>query len=411
MAITNWATNITFHDRLTLHPSCIEELQEIVRTNPKVRLRGSAHCFNAIADTHEVAVVLDRMPLIFSINTEEKSASVSAGLNYAQISELLAAQGWAIHNLASLPHISIAGAVATGTHGSGVNNGALHTAIRAVELLGADGVVRRVARGIDDDFYTVIVSLGLVGIAISYELDIEPTFNIAQSVYRGISRELFRENIIEILSAAYSVSYFTTWSDEGNGDLWYKSKSQPPAEYFGTPARSEKSHPIFGVDPSACTEQLGVAGPWHLRLPHFRIDATPSAGNELQSEFFVASSDAAAAFSAIESIAPAFRHKLLVTEIRAIKADSHWLSPAYNRETIAFHCTWQNDPEVPVLVAMIEAALQPFDFRPHFGKVFNVGGDHLAKVLPQFSDFTRYVSRVDPTGKFANEFTSRLLSF
>jgi len=410
MAITNWATNIIFHDRLTLHPRSIAELQEIVRGNDLVRVRGSAHCFNTIADTQEVAVVLDQMPDFLSIDADARTATVGAGLNYAQIAEYLHSHGFAIHNLASLPHISIAGAVATGTHGSGIKNGPLHTAIRSVELMGSDGNIRTLTRGVDEEFYASIVALGLTGIAISFTIDIEPTFDIAQTVYGNLPRNTFGEKLVDILSTAYSVSYFTTWGDDGAGDLWVKSKSENPAQLFGASARTEKAHPIFGVDPKACTEQFGVPGPWHLRLSHFRIDANPSAGNELQSEFFLASHDAAAAFTAIEAISPEFRHILMVTEIRSMAADPHWLSPAYQRETVAFHCTWQNDPEVPALVALIEAALAPFSFRPHFGKVFNVGFEHLRVVLPRFEDFREYVKSVDPTGKFQNEFTTTLLA-
>ena len=411
MAITNWATNITFHDRLTLHPRSIAELQEIVRSNEHVRVRGSAHCFNTIADTQEIAVVLDQMPDFLSIDTEAQSATVGAGLNYAQIAEYLHSHGYAIHNLASLPHISIAGAVATGTHGSGIKNGPLHTAIRAVDLMGPDGEIRRLTRGVDDEFYAAIVSAGLAGIAISFTLDIEPTFEIMQSVYGQLPRATFGANIIEILSSAYSVSFFTTWGSDGAGDLWVKSKTLPPAEVFGANARTEKAHPIFGVDPDACTEQFAVPGPWHLRLPHFRIDATPSAGNELQSEFFVDSKNASKAFAAMESISHNFGDLLLVTEVRSMAADDHWLSPAYGRETVALHCTWKNDAGVPALVALIEAALAPFEFRAHTGKLFNVKSDHFRTVVPKFDDFVGYVKRVDPSGKFQNGFTRDLFGF
>ncbi len=411
MTTRNWATNITFQDAQTSHPQSIAQLQDLVSTGEKVRARGSAHCFNTIADTKNVAVILDQMPDLMEINTAGKSVRVCAGVKYAQLAEFLSEKGWALHNLASLPHISIAGAVSTGTHGSGIKNGALHTAVRSVELIGADGSLRKFTRGVDSEFYTSVVALGLTGISTSFELDIEPSFEIMQTVYGDLPRTTFQENLIEILSGAYSVSYLTTWGNNKAGDLWFKSKSQPPAEFFGALARTEKAHPIFGVDPTACTEQFGVAGPWHLRLPHFRIDANPSAGNELQSEFFVASENAPAAFAILEETSPSFRHKLLVTEVRAIAADEHWLSPAYQRETVAFHFTWENDPEVLALVALIESALQPFAIRPHFGKVFNLGGDHLASVLPRFGEFREHVLRLDPHGKFQNDFTSALLSF
>ena len=405
----NWATNITFHDAQTLHPKSIEQLTEIVSSYPKVRARGSAHCFNTIADSRETVVVLDAMPKEMSINTGTKIATVGAGLNYAQISEFLYKNGWAVHNLASLPHISIAGAVATGTHGSGIKNGPLHTAIRTVTLLQADGNLRTLVRDVDPEFFGSIVSLGLAGIVISYEIDIEPSFSIYQTVYGDMSCDVFSDNILEILSSAYNVSFFTRWGRTQVGDVWLKSKTEPPRALFDTKPRTEKAHPIFGEDADSCTDQLGIPGPWHLRLPHFRIDANPSAGNELQSEFFVDSQDAQSGFRAIQAISEQFASKLLVTEIRSMAADKHWLSPSYDRETVAFHFTWKNDYEIPYLVSLIEDALEPFNFRAHFGKVFNVDHAHFKKVFPKFTNFKELIKNWDPEGKFQNEFTVQTL--
>lgn len=411
MAKQNWATNINFHDAQTLHPKSIGELAEVVSNSEKIRARGSAHCFNTIADTRYTAVVLDAMPTELEIHPETKSATINAGMNYAVVSEFLHARGWAIHNLASLPHISIGGAVATGSHGSGIKNGALHTAIKSVNLMGPDGVICTLIRGKDLEFYASVVALGLPGIATSFEVDVEPTFEIMQTVYGDMPVKTFGENIVEVLSGAYNVSYFTTWGDNKVGDVWFKSKTTPPTTYFGTPARTEKAHPIFGEDPTSSTEQFGVPGPWYLRLPHFRIDANPSAGNELQSEFFVASENAAEAFAAVEKISHNFGHKLLITEIRSIAADEHWMSPAYGRETVSIHFTWKNDYEVLYLVSLIEDALLPFSFRAHLGKVFSIDGAHLRTVYPKFDDFREYVRQADPSGKFQNEFTMALLEF
>jgi xylitol oxidase len=405
---TNWATNIEFHDSQTLHPTNVEELASIITSHDKVRVRGSGHCFNTIADSHNCVILLDQLKYENKIDEENLTAHVGAGMNYAQIAEFLQPRGFAIHNLASLPHISLAGAISTGTHGSGINNGALHTALHSITLMNSSGEIKKYTQGVDSEFEATVVGLGLTGVFISCELKIQPTFNIYQTVYGEMSRQLFQDNVRDILSGAYSVSFFTTWSDDQLGDLWFKSLAPTPDQYFGVAARAEKSHPIFGEDPSSTTEQLGVAGPWHLRLPHFRIDAKPSAGNELQSEFFVDSQLASQAFAAIEEIAPQFRHQLLVTEIRAIAADSHWLSPAYSRESVAFHCTWRNDPEVPSLVALMEAALQPFEARAHMGKIFTLTPAQLRSVTPRFDDFASRLAEIDPMNKWGNEFTDNL---
>ena len=405
----NWATNITFHDSETWHPKTTGELSAIVARSEKIRVRGSGHCFNTIADSYGPVVMLDALQNEMRIDPESKTATVGAGINYAVVSEFLESHGWALHNLASLPHISIGGAFATGTHGSGIQNGALHTAIKSVDLVQADGSIKTLVRDVDPEFFAVIVGWGRTGIAVSFEVAIEPTYVLMQTVYGDLPHSVFQENILDVLSGGYSVSYFTAWKDTKIGDVWLKSKTLPTSDYFGVGARNVKAHPIFGEDADSCTEQFGVPGPWYLRLPHFRIDANPSAGNELQSEFFVASENAAQGFAAVEAISHNFAHKVLVTEVRAIAADEHWMSPAYGRETVAFHFTWKSDYEIPYFVSLIEEALMPYSFRPHIGKVFNVESPHFYKVWSQFGAFKDYVMQVDPKGKFGNKFTDQLL--
>ena len=406
---TNWATNITFHDALTLHPRTLDELSKLVQRNPYVRVRGSGHSFNTIADSTQTVVILDQLQTEILVSRDRSIATVPAGMNYAQISQALHAEGLALSNLASLPHICIGGAVSTGTHGSGINNGALHTSITAINLVGADGALRRLEEGKDPEFYAAVVGLGSTGIATSFDVRVIPTFEIYQSVYGPVPHQLFQENLIDLLSGAYSVSFFTTWGETKSGEIWVKSTTCNPERYFDLPALTHKVHPIPGQESSACTDQLGIPGPWHLRLPHFRIDATPSAGNEQQSEFFVDAADAGAAFARISAISQKFRDHLLVSEIRAIASDNHWMSPAYGRTTIAFHFTWKNIPEIPTAVDYIEQALLPYLYRPHCGKIFTANSEYLQRALPRFDEFREYVSRTDPTGKFRNDFIKGIL--
>ena len=405
----NWSTTVTFHESHTLHPGSMDELSEIVRSSPKVRARGTAHCFNTIADSYESVVILDNMPRQIEIDSATQTAVVSAGLNYAEISESLEASGWALHNLASLPHISIGGAVSTGSHGSGVKNGALHTAVKALTLMLPDGSVKTLRPERDPEFFASVVGLGLTGIAINYELAIEPSYRVFQSVYAHLPLATFTENLVEILSGAYSICFFTNWVTDG--EIWMKSRKPNPTEYFGAKPRAEKVHPIVGHSPEACTDQLGIPGRWLSRLTHFRIDANPSAGNEIQSEFFVEIHYAQAAFKAVMEISPIFREKLLVSEIRTIASDEHWMSPAYRRDTVAIHFTWKNDYEVPYLISLIEEALAPFSYRPHMGKVFNMHSVYLAQSLPKLREFKEFVSQIDPEGKFHNNFTRELFEF
>lgn len=312
--------------------------------------------------------------------------------------------------MASLPHISIAGAVATATHGSGVGNGNLATAVESLELVLPDGSLKRISKG-DANFEGYVVGLGLIGVVVNLDLAIKPTFDIAQTVYHGLSRESYAANLDQIMSLAYSVSYFTSWAADGGGEVWakFESGTTAPTELFEAQPATSNRHPLPGLDSQPCTEQMGVSGPWHLRLPHFKMEFTPSSGDEIQSEFFVARKDAPAAIAELEKIAPQINEILWVTEIRAIAADDLWMSPHYQRDSIGIHFTWKKVDAVYEMVKVVEATLAPFGYRPHLGKVFSASPDYFAAVMPKIEDFRKLVMEIDPMNKFGNEFTDNLL--
>jgi len=409
---TNWSGTVSFQDLRTHSPESLEELQSIVQTCTKIRTRGSAHCFNEIADTSATSLSLAAMPNEILIDKNSQTVRVPAGLKYGELAIALNDRGWAIHNMASLPHISVAGAIATATHGSGVGNGNLATAVVGLEIVLPDGSLKRINKS-DPNFEGYVVGLGLTGVIINLDLEIEPTFNISQTVYRGLSRESYVANLDQIMSLAYSVSYFTTWAAAGGGEVWAKFRggATAPAELFEAYPATSNRHPLPGLNPEPCTEQMAVSGPWHLRLPHFKMEFTPSAGDEIQSEFFVARENAPAAITALEKIAPQINEILWVTEIRAIAADELWMSPHYQRDSIGIHFTWKKVPAVYEMVKVVESVLAPFEYRPHMGKVFSASPQYLASVMPRFSDFKELVKELDPSNKFGNKFTDNLLGF
>ena len=406
----NWSGTVTFADSQTFAPTTVLEFSEVVALHPKVRARGSAHCFNAIADTDELSVTFENLPHDLVINKEKQTVTVSAGIKYGELAVALEERGWALHNMASLPHISVAGAIATATHGSGVGNGNLATAVRSLEIVLPDGSLKKVSKG-DENFEGYVVGLGLTGIATRIELVIEPTYSISQTVYRGMSRDTYAANLNEIMSLAYSVSYFTTWAAAGGGEVWAKFRAgavAPDGLFEAYPATSNR-HPLPGLNPEPCTEQMAVSGPWHLRLPHFKMEFTPSAGDEIQSEFFVDRKDAPAAIAALEKIAPQINEILWVTEIRAIAADELWMSPHFQRDSIGIHFTWKKVDAVYEMVKVVEAVLAPFKYRPHMGKVYSASPEYLRTVMPMMERFGQLVSEIDPMNKFGNAMTDRLL--
>jgi len=406
----NWSGTVTFQDSKTLAPKSVDELAKIVASEAKIRARGSAHCFNAMADTNAVSVTFENMSQEIVLDKDRATVTVPAGMKYGELAVALHDRGWALHNMASLPHISVAGAIATATHGSGVGNGNLATAVRGLEIVLPDGNIKTVTSQ-DPDFAGFVVGLGLIGIVSKVDLAIEPTFNVEQTVYRGMSRETYAANLDEIMSLAYSVSYFTTWAAAGGGEVWakFRSGSKAPTGLFEAYPATSNRHPLPGLNPEPCTEQMAVSGPWHLRLPHFKMEFTPSAGDEIQSEFFVDRTYAPAAIAALEKIAPQINEVLWVTEIRAIAADELWMSPHYQRDSIGIHFTWKKVDAVYEFVKVVEAVLAPFKYRPHLGKVFSASPEYLKSVMPKMDDFIKLVQQIDPANKFGNAFTDNLL--
>lgn len=404
----NWSKNVDFNDRAYLQPESLAELQEIVKSNQKLRARGTAHCFNEIANTSSYAINLSRMPKLIEVDSAARSVRVAAGLKYGELAPMLHEQGWALDNLASLPHISIAGSISTGTHGSGINNKNLANQVLSLDLVTAEGELRHIDRA-NPAFNAVVVGLGMGGVVYQYELKIEPTYQIRQVIYPNIPLDVLQRNFDGIMGTAYSVSYFTDWSSEQVGNLWCKFRDGEliPESIGGCAQADKKYHPIPSVDPVACTDQLGKPGYWHERLSHFKLDFTPSVGEEIQTEFFVDRKDAAAAIEAVSKLGAEITPLLWITELRTVAEDELWLSGAFQRDTLAIHFTWKKLDAIYPVIEKVEAALRPFNYRPHWGKVFTADATYLKSVYPKMGEFQALMQALDPGKKFENSFTRK----
>jgi xylitol oxidase len=374
-----------------------------------VRGLGSRHSFSDIADTAGDLIVVDRIAADVEIDADARTVTASAGLRYGDLARTLHAEGWALGNLASLPHISIAGTVATGTHGSGVGNRSLAAAVAGLELVTADGGIRWIRRG-DADFEGAVVSLGALGIVTRMTLDIVPAYEIWQTVYLALPWERALPELDALLGSAYSLSLFTNWADDEIWQVWHKSTDgDAPAALFGAAAARTQQHPLAGAPTEFTTEQGGVPGPWHERLPHFKLEFTPSAGEELQTEYLVPRRHAAEAIAALRELGPRIAHAIQVSEVRTFAEDSLWLSGAEGTDVIAFHFTWLKAPDLVLpLLPVLESALAPFSARPHWGKLFAGTGERIRSLYPRFGDFTALRDRLDPHRKFDNDFLRRI---
>lgn len=415
-ALTNWAGNVAYRARRLHHPSTVEELRRLVAGARRIRALGTGHSFSDIADCPGGDLVsLAGLPPVVDIDAAGRTVTVGAAVRYGELATRLHAAGLALPNLGSLPHISVAGACATGTHGSGDRNGNLATAVRALRLVTADGDQVRVDRdGDPDTFAAMVVGLGCFGVVTELTLGLVPTFRMRQDVYEDLPRERFDEHGAEIFASGYSVSVFTRWRGPRIDQVWRKrrvdgtDRLDAPLRWLGARLATGPRHPVAGQPPGACTEQLGVPGPWYARLPHFRPEHVPSTGRELQSEYLVPRRCAVGALAAVDALGPRIAPLLQVSELRTVAGDDAWLSPAYRCDSLAIHFTWTDDaPAVLGLLTEVEERLAPFEARPHWGKLFRTDPTVLSGLYPRLADFGRVRGRYDPTGKFGNDLVDR----
>jgi xylitol oxidase len=401
----NWAGNHAYGAERLHRPSTLDEVREIVSAAAHVHVLGSRHSFNAIADSTEL-LTLERLPADVVVDRAAGTVSFGAGLTYGELAGALRDEGVALHNMASLPHISVAGAVATATHGSGDANGNLATAVAGLEVVTSGGELVGASRG-DADFDGLVVGLGALGAVTRLTLDVEPAYEVRQRVFEGLAWDALYDRFDDLSASGYSVSVFTRWR-EAVDQVWVKSRvTDAPEEVrgdlFGAAAATVDRHPILGMDPVNATPQLGRPGPWSERLSHFRLGFTPSSGEELQSELHVPREHAVAAIEAVRALAQRIGPVLQVCEIRTIAADRLWMSPQYGRDTLAIHFTWKPEPDaVAPVLADVEAALAAFDARPHWGKLFHADAAAIAGLYERLPDFVALRDRLDARGAFRN---------
>ncbi|MDQ1583718.1 MAG: alditol oxidase, partial [Microbacteriaceae bacterium] len=407
----NWAGNYRYRAERIVSPASLDEAREIVTASRLVRPLGSRHSFNDLVDTDGVLLSLAAMPQRLEIDAVARTVTVAGGMRYGDVASQLNEAGWALPSMASLPHISIAGAISTATHGSGDRIGNLATAVSGLEILTANGELRSLGRG-DAEFAGAVVGLGALGLVVAVTLDIQPSFDVSQRIFENLPWGVALEHFDEVTSSAYSVSLFTNWSQESISQVWLKARVDEASSIgdtlFGATAATGPLHMIRGISPENATEQLGVGGPWHERLPHFKLAFTPSNGEEIQSEYILPRRFATAAIETLRGLAGRIAPILQISEIRTVAADDLWLSTAYGEDAVCFHFTWVRDQAaVEAVLPAIEDALAPFGARPHWGKVFVDSAGIVQSLYPRMDDFRDLVRRYDPDRVFGNAFLER----
>ena len=411
----NWAESFSYRAARFHQPKTIDELRQLVRKGRRVKALGGRHSFSRIADTEADLIDTSQFNQIIELDANKRTVTLEGGVKYGDFAEPLHRAGFAVHNLASLPHIQVGGAIATATHGSGDDNGNLATQVRGLELVTAEGELIRLQRG-DRNFAGAVAHLGALGLITSVTLDIVPAFDVQQHVYIGLPLDRLQANFDAIFSSAYSVSVFTDWQEDPRlTAIWLKHKVagetwKAPEEMFGSKRADRHVHPIVGHDAEVCTPQMGVAGPWFNRLPHFLMEFRPSTGAELQSEFFLARRHAGAGIRALHGLRHGLAEVLQISEIRTVKGDDLWMSTAYGEDQVAFHFTWIKDwPRVQAVLALVQEKFEPLGARPHWGKLNTMRPEVLRPRYPKLPEFRQLAAQLDPTGKFHNDYLEQYI--
>ena len=417
----NWAGNFAFTATRLHRPTSIGEVQRVVAASQKIRAIGARHSFNGIADSPADQIDLSGIDPDIMIDQQRMTVTVGAGISYGDLSLFLQQQGLALHNLASLPQVTVAGAIATATHGSGDGNKALSSAVAGLELVVSDGSLQRIEWG-DADFEAMVVSLGAFGIVTRVKLAIEPTFDIRQDAFVDMPWDELLAKFDAISSAAYSFSIFTKWSGSTVSRIWLKTRmgAARPSEFdietlgsnlgsnLGLKPGVPYSVPATVENPLALLNPFGVPGPWSDRLTHTRREIAPVPADQIQSEYLIARPQLGKAVAIIRSMAETVDALLYATEIRTIAADEFWLSPAYRQDTIGLHFTWKKEADaVDAVTKELEAALIPLGAKPHGGKLIHAEAATLAPLYPRMADFRSRARGRDPEGKFRNAYLEK----
>lgn len=412
----NWAESINYSTKRVYYPASNDEIQRIISSNKKLKCLGSKHSFSRIADTDGVLVSTSKMKNIIEFNEAEKTITIEPGITYGELAVFLQQKGYALQNLASLPHISIAGACATATHGSGNENGVLASSVVALDIVDGKGQTHQIKANDSDLFNGAVVNLGALGIVTRLTLKVVPDFSISQVVYRKLPIDAAYSNFHEVMASGYSVSLFTDWSQPSINQVWVKklvaSSQEPshPKDFYGAIASDVDLHPVESQSAENVTTQRGIAGPWFERLPHFKMGFKPSTGKELQSEFFVDSENAVEAIKAMQALGTVISPHLFISEIRSVKADEFWMSPAYQKDCIALHTTWHQTEVVErEMVPLVHETLRKFNAIPHWAKL-SAPAKPDPGLRPKLKDFLELCTTFDPEKKFTNNYLQQHLA-
>ncbi|WP_042347496.1 D-arabinono-1,4-lactone oxidase [Bacillus massiliigorillae] len=423
----NWAhTSVSTPEKI-IYPSSIEEVCTIVKDaalhNKKIRVVGAGHSFTKIVQTNDWLLSLDLLSGIQELNEEEDTATILAGTRLYAIGEALGKKGYSQENLGDVNVQSIAGALSTGTHGTGLAFGNVSTQVIALKLVTASGEVLSLSEKNNPEYFKAsLVSLGMLGIIV------EVTVRIIKSpVYEYISDKISYEHLEKHLEALIHTNrhfefYLFPFSDlvqVKTMNITDKSPQSLKGHYYKNLILENylfyiisETCRIFPKTSSFFSKMSAKAiGKANITSHSYNLFATPRLVRFREVEYSIPLEHMKSVLREIRKQIETKRYNVhFPIECRTVKGDEIWLSPAYNRDSfyIAFHM-YKGMPYEEYFYDM-EQIMKKYEGRPHWGKMHKRSNRELRDLYPKFTDFQIIRNELDPKGIFLNDYLADLFS-
>ncbi|MGW6495429.1 D-arabinono-1,4-lactone oxidase [Nonomuraea angiospora] len=424
MTFANWARNQSGTPAEVRTPASVEDVVRAVRdaaaSGRRVRMVGTGHSFTGVALTDGVMLRPGALTGIRSWG--EDRVTVLAGTPLRVLNELLDERGLALANMGDITEQTVAGAIQTGTHGTGRDSGGLADQVAELELVLADGSVTTAGPG-EDLFDAARVGLGALGVLTAVTLRVEPAF-LLHNRRRKLALSEMLDSLDELTSANEHLDFF--WLPHTDACL-VKTNNRSPG-----PARPPGAlrhwldnvfleNTVFGA---ACA--LGAHFPG--LIPRINAVSAAALGDSesvdtsykiftarrdvrfLEMEYAVPRERLGQALRETRDLIDRMDWKITFpVEVRVTPPSDAWLSTAYGRSSAYIACHIYRPTPNPAYFEGVEEIMTRLDGRPHWGKLHTRDASYLNKVYPRFADFTALRDRLDPGRLFGNDYLDRVL--
>ena len=422
MNIINYGKTWRFSPLWLEMPKTVEQLADIIKNAQKVRVMGARHSWSKGIITEDTLISLDKINRLLEVDQAQKQIRVQAGIRLKDLVARLEKHGLALSNLGSIDSQSLAGAICTGTHGTGINFQCLASQVEAFRMLDAHGNTHTFNKN-DADFYAILVGMGCFGIIYEMILNVVESFQL----HAITTTAPFDEVIENLEDYVTTYDHFKFWwlvpneklvlfkynrtqepPNENNAKRWFKDELLSVALYRSLVAIGKlKRNALIPMFNRFLTKEGGRD---YERINKSHIGfLTPVPPVHRETEWSFDYANAQALLRSYKNLLLKSEHSYnFVQEVRFTKSDDFWLSPSYKRDAI-WLSMYNIDPQhYDKQLAHFIAFARANGGRPHWGKEAAFDTEYLRRQYEKFDEFTTLVKQYDPNGKFENKWTARI---